>query len=130
MNVSINEQTLIFLYSIVVGQGIGVVYDFFRAIRKTFKFKTINTFICDCIFWLISLTMFLLFILNFAGGEGRFYIIFAMILGIILYFLCISCLFIEIFSTIVWFCYFVFNKIFHAFTDTLKKVSKNIKKTF
>lgn len=130
MNVSINGQTLIFLYAILVGQCVGIVYDLFRSVRITFKFKTFYTFICDSMFWLVSLFLFFVFILNFAGGEGRFYIIFAMILGIFLYFLCVSYIFLAVFKKFIWFAYYLINKILIFLFDNLKKISQILKKHF
>lgn len=126
MITSISFQTILFFKSLILGIIFGVNYDFFRAIRREFHFKFIGVFICDTFFWCINLIAFLIFILNFANGEGRIYILVAIILGNIFYFLTISFIFLKIFRVI-------FNTIFYILYNIillLKNIAKKSKKIF
>ena len=125
MNVSINAQTMLFLYSALLGASIGVIYDLFRAIRYEMQLKLMGIFICDSLFCFISISGILMFILNFASGEGRFYIIFAIISGAILYFLTISLIIIKIMRFCFSVIYKLLIKIKKIYLLIAKKIAKN-----
>lgn len=116
---SFSVQTTLFLQSCVLGVLFGANYDIFRAIRREFRLKFIGVFLCDTFFWIINLLAFLIFVLNLANGEGRMYIIFAIILGSILYFLSFGAIFLKFFRLI-------FRYVRRIWT-ALKKILKKIK---
>ena len=79
---AINQAYLFGIYSIC-GIIIGIFFDLFRILRRSFKTPDIVTYIEDIIF-------------VFNNGELRLYIFFAIILGIAIYLLTISKFFIKI----------------------------------
>ena len=92
----ISNQAYSFAICIICGVIIGIFFDIFRILRKSFKTPDLITYIEDLIFGLITgiFLVFILFVLN--NGQLRFYIFFGLILGIILYLITISKLFIKI----------------------------------
>lgn len=122
MNASLNEQTILFLYSIFFGYFVGITYDYFRAFRIIFRTKWFGNIINDLFFWIINIVAFIIYLLNFANGEVRFYIILAIILGITLYFLTISQILLAFFKDIA--------KVIKIMVFDIFKLIKKIKKSF
>lgn len=96
MNIDIIHQAYLFGIYIVCGILIGILFDLFRILRKSFKTPDAITYIQDIIFGILTgiFLIFILFIFN--NGELRFYIFLALTIGLILYLLTISKLFIKI----------------------------------
>lgn len=96
----LQNQAYIFMMFIINGIIIGILFDIFRVMRKTFKTSNIITYIQDIIFWVLSGVLTLYFIFGFNNGEIRLYIFLGIVLGISLYMLLISKNFIKI-STLI-----------------------------
>lgn len=96
MKTDILFQTHIFFVFILNGLLIGIVFDIFRILRKSFKTIDILTYVEDILFWLISGGITLYFVFNFNNGELRSYIFIGLIIGVILYMLLLSKRFIKI----------------------------------
>lgn len=92
----INEQAYIFLIFIFVGFIIGIIFDLFRVLRKSFKTNDIITYIEDIIFWVIAGAIILYAIFKFNYGQIRLYMLLGIILGGMLYLLVFSNLFIKV----------------------------------
>ncbi|MDF2566818.1 MAG: yabQ [Oscillospiraceae bacterium] len=86
MEVSISEQSLIFLYSCVLGIGLGIVYDIFRIIRLAIKTGPIIIFIQDTIYFMVAAFSTFTFLLFFTDGQIRVYVLIGEFLGWILYY--------------------------------------------
>lgn len=88
------------LYSLfiftITGIAIGIFFDIFRILRKSFKTSNIITYIEDVIFWLISGLFFIFILFKFNNGQIRNYVIIGIFFGIIIYMLTISRYFIKI----------------------------------
>ena len=90
------EQAYLFLIYLISGMLIGVLFDTFRILRKSFKTLDFITYIEDVLFWIIT-GVFLIFILfRFSDGEIRLYSTIGLALGDIIYMLTISKFFIKI----------------------------------
>lgn len=87
------------LYSLVVfiisGIVIGIFFDIFRILRKSFKTPDIITYIEDVIFWIFTGLFFLFILLKFNNGEIRSYVLIGLSLGILIYMFTISKYFIT-----------------------------------
>lgn len=85
-----NNQAYLFIMFIFNGILIGVLFDIFRILRKSFKTSDFITYIEDITFWILAgvLTLYFIFYLN--NGEIRLYILIGIILGIAIYILTIS----------------------------------------
>lgn len=93
------------LYSLLIftisGIAIGIFFDIFRILRKTFKTPDIITYIEDTMFWICTGIFFLFLLFKFNNGEIRSYVIIGIIMGIFIYILTISKYFIKINVTII-----------------------------
>lgn len=92
----ITNQAYLFFIFILNGIIIGLLFDFFRILRKTIKTKDIITYLEDFIFWILTGTIILYSVFTFNNGEIRFYMFIAMLIGIITYMLFVSRYFINI----------------------------------
>lgn len=80
----------------IIGILIGIIFDIFRVLRKTFKTANIITYIEDFLFWILTGLLVIYGCINIASGEVRLYMILMIIIGIIIYFMIISKAFIFI----------------------------------
>ncbi len=96
MNVNVYEQIFNLFIFICTGMVIGIVFDIFRIIRKSFKTPDFVTYIEDILFWILTGFILLFSIFAFNNGELRLYIFLALILGLVIYLLTISKYFIKI----------------------------------
>lgn len=125
-----NTNTITQLYSLLIfiisGIIIGVFFDIFRILRKSFKTPDIITYIEDFLFWIIT-GIFVLFILfTFENGQIRSYNIIGLIIGVILYICTISKYFIKISVTIISFFKNIIYKIFKIVIYPMKMFFKPI----
>lgn len=84
------EQVYIFLCSVLIGAIMGVVFDFFRALRRNGNTKNIIVYLQDIVFWFIVAIIIITssFILN--NGDLRGYMLIGYVLGALLYMLILS----------------------------------------
>ncbi len=122
------HQAYVFLIFILNGIIIGIIFDIFRVLRKSFKTSNFMTYIEDIAFWIISGGILLYSIFVFNDGELRLYIFLGIILGIILYIITISKYFIKFNVTIINFFKGVIYKIFKIIFAPLNFIYKIIKK--
>lgn len=90
------NQVYVFIVFILNGILIGILFDIFRILRKSFKTPDTVTYIEDVIFGILSGLLILFSIMKFNNGELRVYIFLGIILGLILYLLIFSKIFISI----------------------------------
>lgn len=90
------SQGYLFLIFILVGIIIGLLFDFFRILRRTFKTSDFITYIQDILFWILSGIILIYSIFVFNNGELRAYIFLSIFIGIITYMLTISKYFIKL----------------------------------
>ena len=83
----VTNQAYLFCIFIINGIIIGILFDFFRILRKTFKTSDLITYIEDSLFWILTGIIILYSIFVFNNGEIRFFIFFGIILGVFLYML-------------------------------------------
>lgn len=91
------NQLYTLLYFILTGITIGILFDIFRILRKSFKTSDFITYIQDFLFWILTGVILLFSIFAFNNGELRGYIFVGIIFGIIMYILLFSKYFIKIF---------------------------------
>ena len=87
----VENQTYLFIVFSLTGIGLGVLFDFFRALRKTFN-------------WILAGIIVLYNIWFFNDGEIRIYMILGILIGAVIYTLTLSTIFIKI-------NYFIMSKI-------------------
>ncbi len=84
------NQAYLFLIFTLNGVLIGLLFDFFRILRKTFKTGNIATYIEDIVFWILSGISIIFFMYKFSNGSLRLFIFLGLCFGIILYILTLS----------------------------------------
>jgi len=94
------SQYLCFLYSVLMGGAIGLLYDFFKIDRIIFKRSRWFIIFADILFWVISAFIFYSFAVVFSNGQVRGYLLFSSLLGFIIYKLTLSKLIVLIISPI------------------------------
>ena len=121
----LNQGYLFFIF-VLNGCLIGIIFDFFRILRKSFKTSDIITYIEDILFWILTGISILYFIFVFNNGEIRLFMFLGIAVGITLYMLIFSSFFIKINVTIILF----FKKIIIKILKIILIPFKFIKKTF
>lgn len=103
----------------VCGIIIGIFFDIFRILRKSFKTPNLVTYIEDTIFGVITGLFIIFMFFVFSDGQLRFYIFISILLGAIIYFFTISKYFIKINVSII----LLLKKIFAFLISPFKKVA-------
>ncbi len=79
-------QTQYFLYSLILGLIVGVIYDVLRAIREAVEFQRKPKFyLTDILIFIIAAFLFEIYTLAFGYGQIRGYALLGMGLGFMLY---------------------------------------------
>lgn len=90
MNIeTVNQANLFFIFTIN-GIIIGIIFDSFRILRKSFHTSNIITYIEDALFWLISSLIVMYSVFRFNNGQFRAYMFIGIIIGIFIYMLLLS----------------------------------------
>lgn len=98
---SLSEETTIFLIFVVMGMVFSIIFDVFRAIRKIKKTNTKIIYFQDIIYFCIVGIILLFMVINYMDTELRIYLIFAILLGIVIYISTIGNLFVNILVEII-----------------------------
>lgn len=96
MSAFLNSQIGIFLIYFIAGLVICLLYDVFRALRKTVKTTDLMTGIEDVIFWILVAVFLIYLIFIISSGEIRFFMFAAICIGGITYYFTISKYFMNI----------------------------------
>lgn len=129
MNDTLLNQAGIFMIYLLSGIFICLVYDIFRALRKTVKTADFVTLIEDVIFWLIVAIFLIYMIFIFGNGEIRLFMFVAICSGGTIYYLLISKYFMKISVSILTILKKVFVKIITLLMIPLKiflKINRKI----
>lgn len=89
------NQAHLFLVFTLNGIFIGLLFDFFRILRKSFKTKNFVTYIEDILFWLLTGLSIIFSMYNFSGGSLRFFMFLGLGVGTVMYILTLSKLVIK-----------------------------------
>ena len=97
----VENQAYLFLVFSFTGMLIGILFDFFRVLRKTYKTLDVITYIEDILFWILTGILIIYNIWFFNDGEIRLFMILGIIIGALLYTLTISYFVIKIINFII-----------------------------
>ena len=103
------NQLHLFIFFLIDGIIIGIIFDIFRILRKTFKHKDFVIYLQDILFWILTGILLLYTTFIFNDSEIRLYMILSSFLGFIIYLFTISKFFIKVSVKII---LFIKNKIF------------------
>lgn len=92
----IMNQAQLFLIFVINGIIIGLLFDIFRILRKSFHTSDRITYLQDVLFWILTGIILLYSIFTFNNGEIRLFMFLGVLIGCILYLLIFSSHFIKI----------------------------------
>ena len=124
----ITNQAYTFIIFIFVGMIIGILFDFFRILRKTIKTKDVVTYIEDILFCILTGIILIYSIFNFNSGEIRIYLFIGLLFGIIIYMLSISKYFVKINVFLLNQMISITKKIIKIFNIPIKFIKRSIHK--
>ncbi len=132
----INNQAYLFTIFTLDGIFIGILFDFFRILRKCFKTKDFVTYFEDTCFWIVTGAQFLYAMCKFCDGELRMFMIIGIVLGITIYIVTISRFIIKISvhiveiikKVVIFLLKAIFRPILLIYTKIIKKCNIIIKK--
>jgi spore cortex biosynthesis protein YabQ len=122
----VTNQAYIFLISIAGGLAAGLLFDFFRVLRRVIKTSNIITNIQDIIFWVLVTTMIFAIIFFNNDGELRWYEFLGTFIGVLLYSLVISDYFIKTTLAVMQFIIKISGIIFKPVFAIISRASLNI----
>ena len=126
----IENQAYLFGIFVINGIVIGLLFDFFRILRKSFKTNDFITYIEDILFWILAGIILLYPIFIFNDGEIRLFMFLAVLLGIIIYILSISSYIIKINVKIINCIKFIIIKIWNIISIPFTYIIKILRKLF
>ena len=85
MGISLSAQTAYFLWSLVLGVALGMLYDVIRAARMVLRAGKIHVLISDIVFFTVCGVITSLFSLPFNKGDVRAFILFGEAVGFLTY---------------------------------------------
>ena len=97
----VQNQAYLFLVFSLTGVEIGILFDFFRILRRTIKTGNIVTYIQDILFWILTGILVLYNIWYFNNGEIRVYMFLGIIIGTLIYVSTLSNIFVKLFTIIL-----------------------------
>lgn len=90
------NQAYLFVIFILNGFLIGLLFDIFRILRRSFKTPDFITYLQDICFWIITGFILLYSIFKFNNGELRGFIFIGISCGVLTYMLIFSKIFIKV----------------------------------
>ena len=117
----------VFIAFILNGFLIGIIFDCFRILRKSFKTPDFVTYIEDILFGIITGLLILYSILKFNNGELRLFLFIGIFLGLLLYLLVFSKVFMK---TSIFIISMLKKTIYFVIIVPIKFICKLFKKIF
>ena len=124
----ISQSTLFYIF-LINGFIIGILFDSFRVLRRSFKTGIIITSIEDILFWLMTGGIILYSIFFYNNGIIRGYMFLGIFLGFIFYLLILSKFYIKINTIIISFLKKSVLKLIKIFYYPLKIINNFFKRT-
>ena len=88
--INIGWQTQGFLYSLILGCVLCLVYDVIRTIHLSGKSDVVTVFFEDIVFWLICTFLVFCFLMGVTKGQVRGYVLFGALLGFLIFRMTVS----------------------------------------
>lgn len=96
-----NAQAGLFFIFVIDGIIIGLLFDFFRILRRSFSTGNILTALEDIVFWILTGAILLYSIFAYNNGVIRGYMFLGVFCGVLLYIVTFSKFFIKISVTLI-----------------------------
>ena len=123
----LNQAYLFFIFTLT-GILIGVVFDIFRILRRSFKTSDKMTYFQDILFWIITSTLLIYTIFKFNNGEIRSYVLFGITIGLAFYLMLFSKFVIKINVAIITFIKRIIMQVIDIILYPIKLLFKLIRK--
>lgn len=120
MNILVSDQLYIFIWAIIFGGLLGFFYDIIRVFRRILPHEKLAIGVEDIIFWFIAAIIIFGYIFNTNDGVMRGFIFIGLSLGVIIYMLLFSRIFVEFTAKTI---RIVLKKIRTIFTWMFKPIS-------
>lgn len=101
MNILVSDQLYIFVWAIIFGGLLGLFYDLIRVFRRILPHQKLAIGIEDLIFWCIAGITIFGYIFNTNDGVMRGFIFIGLSLGVAMYMLLFSRIFIEYMTKLI-----------------------------
>ncbi len=124
MELSFEVQSAAFLYSLLPGVLIGVIYGLFKLLRTVFNFSNVMTFAADVAFMIISAVLIYLYILAFLSGYVRLYLLPGILAGFLAYRLTLGKLLCKVYRPF----FVLLKRVFSAVSKKIKIFAKKVLK--
>lgn len=95
------NQAYLFLVFSLTGVAIGILFDFFRILRRSIKTSNLATYIQDILFWILTGIIVLYSIWYFNNGELRIFVFLGLIIGLLIYMTTLSSIIVKIFTKLL-----------------------------
>lgn len=122
----IENQIQTFFIFIAIGTLIGLLFDLFKSIRKSFKTPDIITYVEDFFFWVITGVILIYAIIIYNQGQIRGFIFLGIFLGSSIYSLTISKISVIILTSVIKFLKVVFILLVQGLFFPIKFIKKPI----
>ena len=120
------NQAYLFLVFTLTGVIVGILFDAFRILRRTFKTTNIITYIEDILFWILTGLLILYNIWYFNNGEIRIYMFLGIIIGVLIYMSALSNVIIKIFTKLLSVIIKILELPFKSIIAIFRKISTKI----
>lgn len=135
---SVSAQTLEFLYSALLGIGLGVTFDIMKVIRYYIPKSRAMTAVFDTLFWCVAVVALLGFILTVSDGVMRWYVLVGAFCGGFVYIAAVSeivfkmlmslvCVLRKVFSMITRPLYLFLRWVWRCFKRTGRRAEKSMR---
>lgn len=122
-----NQASLFFVFTLN-GIFIGLLFDFFRILRKSFRTNNIITYIEDILFWILTGISIIMSMYLFSDGSLRLFMFLGLGFGISIYMLTLSNIIIKIFVGIITTLKKTIEKIIYIIIKPFEFITKFFKK--
>lgn len=127
MEISLQSQILIFVYSLLFGIILGVIFDLFRVADIILNVSIKRIFFEDILYFAIIGVLSFLFMIVVNKGEFRIFIIFGELIGFCLYHFTLGRIVINFFDKVIKFSKKKISKFKGKFLPPIKRIFSKIK---
>ena len=117
------DQLYLFIIFTLDGILIGILFDFFRILRKSFNTKDVVTYIEDICFWILTGILIIYSMYMFSDGKLRIFMVLGLAIGITFYILTFSRYVIKFSVNLL---HIIFKPIFYIL-NKIKKIKNMLK---
>ncbi|MCM1288936.1 MAG: spore cortex biosynthesis protein YabQ [Clostridium sp.] len=123
----ISGQWNMMLISLLLGVCMGFIYDLIRCFRRLVRHNNFFIALSDLLFWLFGACITIACINRYNYGSLRWYVLFGMLLGFLVYHYTVSWVFLFAADYVIVFIRKIYKKICKKCNVLLKKINKWVK---